>query len=458
MASLRTFRSRVWSLQAVCLAALSLSVAIPSAAWAFGYFRQSVGGIFIDPRGVVSNAKKDQLGELRALRLEEFAPADGELNQPAELRKISLRLLDETISKCLQEDKPLPDEVKYLAGLQRIEYIFVYPEQNDIVLGGYGEGWQVDQRGNLVGVNTGRPVLLLDDLLVALRTARQAARGGITCSIDPTKEGLARLQAATPKLALLGPNPKLVAEKIEQELGPQTVSFRGVPPFSHFARVLLAADFRMKRLAMAFEPSPVRGLPSYLHLLKGNSTAALQNLLPRWWLTTNYEPLLTDGEGLAWRLRGPGVKAMTEDDFVDAQGNRHRTGKASPQAQKWADAMTERYDELSVKEPIFGELRNCMDLAVVSALILQERLTDKAGLSLSSLLDGDALPSDEYMTPKQIDTQASFIETRSNYIISASGGVAIHSWGVLEEQQTSDGLKPVRQSAAASREKSWWWN
>lgn len=458
MATLRAKRRGAWSLQAVCLAALSLSVAIPSAAWAFGYFRQSVGGIFIDPRGVVSNAKKDQIGELRALRLEDFAPVGGDLNQPAELRKVSLRLLDETISECLREDKPLPDEVKYLAGLQRVEYIFVYPEKNDIVLAGYGEGWQVDRRGNLVGVNTGRPVLLLDDLLVALRTARQAARGGITCSIDPTKEGLARLQAATPNLALLGPNPKLVAKKIEQELGPQTVTFSGVPPFSHFARVLLAADFRMKRLAMAFEPSPVRGLPSYLHMLKGNKKAALQNLLPRWWLTTDYEPLLTDGEGLAWRLRGPGVKAMTEDDFVDVQGNRHHTGKASPQAQKWADAMTERYDELSVKEPIFGELRNCMDLAVVSALILKERLDAKAGLSLSVLLDADALPSNEYMTPKQVDTQASFIETHSNYIISASGGVAVDSWGAIKASETSDALTPIRQSVAGSREKTWWWN
>ena len=44
-------------------------------------------------------------------------------------------------------------------------------------------------RDNIVGVTTGRPVLLLDDLLVALRTAEQAAQGGITCSIDPTAEG-----------------------------------------------------------------------------------------------------------------------------------------------------------------------------------------------------------------------------------------------------------------------------
>jgi hypothetical protein len=437
---------------------LAVTVGVPSAVWAFGGFRASVGGIFIDPQGAVLNATRDQLGRLRETRLQELAPVPGEIDQPARLRKISLRMLDEAITECLRDEKPLPDEIKCLAGLQRIEYVFVYPEENDIVLAGYGEGWQVDPRGNLVGVTTGRPVLQLEDLLVALRTAEQAARGGITCSIDPTKQGLARLQAASLNLAALGSDPKRVAEQIERELGPQTVTITGVPGYTHFARVLLAADYRMKRLGMGFDPSPVRGLSSYLQMLKRSADAGQQNMLPRWWLTTNYDPLLTDGEGLAWQLRGRGVKAMTEDDFVTAQGDRQRTGKANPQAQKWADAMTDRYEELSIKEPIFGELRNCMDLAVVGALIVKERLAAKAGLSLGALLDDKQVPVDEYMTPKMIPTQANFVETRSNYIISASGGVAIDSWGAAAKSETSDKLAPVRQQVAEARKKSWWWN
>ena len=43
------------------------------------------------------------------------------------------------INDCRQNNRPLPDEVKYLAGLQRIRYVFVYPEQQDIVLAGFGE-------------------------------------------------------------------------------------------------------------------------------------------------------------------------------------------------------------------------------------------------------------------------------------------------------------------------------
>lgn len=448
---------RCWSQRALCFCLSSIAIAVPSVVWAFG-FQQSVGGIFIDARGTVSNAQKDQTNRLRELRLKGLRPVAGDIKQVAPLRKVSLRLLSEAIAECLNNDAPLPDEIKFLAGLQRIDYVFVYPEQEDIVLAGFGEGWQVDPRGNVVGVTTGRPVLLLDDLLVALRTAEEAARGGISCSIDPTKEGLARFQAAGLKIAALASEPKLAGELIERELGPQTVTISGVPGYSHFARVMLAADFRMKRLAMNFEPAPVKGLPSYLQMLKGKGKAEQQNMLPRWWLASDYDPLLTDGEGLAWQLRGPRVKAMCEDDFVTAHGDRIRSGKSSALAQKWADGMSARYEELSVKEPIFGELRNCMDLAVVAALIAKERLAAKAGLDLGVLLDSAELPIEEFVTPKQIDTKSSFVETRTSYVISASGGVAIDAWGAARSKEASDKLTPFREQAAEGRAETWWWN
>jgi hypothetical protein len=41
--------------------------------------------------------------------------------------------------------------------------------------------------------------------------------------------------------------------------------------------------------------------------------------------------------------------------------------------------MTAKYEELSQKEAVFGQLRNCMDLAVIAALIVKERLPEKAG-------------------------------------------------------------------------------
>ena len=58
---------------------------------------------------------------------------------------------------------------------------------------------------------------------------------------------------------------------MEEAVGPQTITVTGVPATSHFARVIVAADFRMKRLAMNFEPAPVDGMPSFLTMLKGHA-------------------------------------------------------------------------------------------------------------------------------------------------------------------------------------------
>ncbi len=416
---------------------------------------RSVGGVSIDADGILGNATVDDLGKLSRLSAEALQEVPGELGKFAEMRKISLRRLEAEIEKSIQDKKPLPDEIKYLAGLQQIRYIFVYPEQQDIVLAGPGEGWKIDAKGNVVGVTTGKPVMLLDDLLVALRTARGAANGGINCSIDPTAEGLTRLRRHASSLRTIG-NPQATALGIERALGPQQISVQGVPATSHFARVLVAADYRMKRLAMNFEPAPVTGLPSFLNMITATGRG-MANMLPRWWLEPNYEPMLRDADGLAWELRGGTVKAMTEEDFLTAAGNRQHTGKADPTAQRWADNMTDKYAELAVADPIFGDLRNCMELAIVGALVTKERLTEKAGLQMSTLLDPDDVEVEAFPAPKQVDSKASLMKKGRNWVISASGGVQVDSWFYADRVEQSDTPAEAR-PATLPGGSNWWWN
>src|SRR5205085_4694241 len=171
------------------------------------------------------------------------------------------------------------------------------PDQKDIVLAGPAEGWKIDAAGEVVGATTGRPVLMLDDLLIALRTAEAARQIGISCSIDPTDEGLVRLRKHVDSLTTIGNNPNATAESIAETLGPQIITVTGIPADSHFARVLVAADYRMKRLAMGFEPSPLRGLPSFLSMTKAGSKG-MQNMLPRWWLASDYDSVVSDADGL----------------------------------------------------------------------------------------------------------------------------------------------------------------
>jgi hypothetical protein len=419
----------------------------------------AVGGISIDVNGALAEPLRDNVQKLRAMRNAAIDQQGAEVNRSTPLRKISLRRLDAAIAAHLADGSPLSDDILNMAGMQRIQYVFVYPEANDVVLAGPAEGWKIGPGGDVVGKTSHLPTLQLDDLLIALRTAETTARTGVSCSIDPSNEGVERLRKFLATQRTIGSNPGRTVEAMKQAMGPQSIRVEGVPDTSHFARVLVAADYRMKRLAMDLQEAPVAGMPSYLDMLQ-SSRGRAANMMPRWWLTPKYEPLRTDGEGLAWELRKPTVTTMTEEDFVNADGSREQSGTTSPLAQKWADSMTDRYDALSVEMPIFAQLRNCMDLAVLGALISKERLLQRAGMNPRTLNDPAQLAAMQLPAPRQIDSQASLIKKGRNYMISVSGGVQMNPWAIVEkvEREASLGSVHAGEAASVAEASNWWWN
>ena len=171
---LRSFRGSVSRIASIAI--LAGSVLVLGSKAQGQVLNQAVGGISINADGLLDNASLDAVGKLSQLRAEALQKIPAELGQAAALRKISLRGLQAAIDQWRKTSKALPDDIRYLGGLQQIRYVLVYPEQNDIVLVGPGEGWKVDAHGDVVGVKTGRPVLLLDDLVVALRASAERRR------------------------------------------------------------------------------------------------------------------------------------------------------------------------------------------------------------------------------------------------------------------------------------------
>jgi hypothetical protein len=120
--------------------------------------------------------------------------------------------------------------------------------------------------------------------------------------------------------------------------------------------------------------------------------------------------------------------------------------------------MTERYTDLAARLPVFAELRNCMDLAVVGALLVREDLPARCGCDLGLLMDEKRLAVAEYHVPKTVDARASLIRKDRDWIISVSGGVEIDAWSVLERIDTHKELSAVRLKAAAPNPHRWWWD
>jgi len=443
-------RTNIRRFAAFALATAAICVAT-SAAHAQFFRSAAVGGVKIDADGVVSNPQVGELKQLQSAWQKGLDKVPADLTKWTDLRFVSLKQLESEIAAARAGNKPIPDAVKYLAGLQRVRYVLVYPDQKDIVLAGPAEGWKVDSHGSVVGATSNRPVLTLDDLMVALRVAESSNRNGISCSIDPTPEGMQRMQQLSGTFRP-GVSPQVAGRQMEEAVGMQKITVTGIPETSHFARVIVAADFRMKRLAMNFEPAPVDGMPSFLAMLKRGGSANM--LMPRFWLAPKYDPIHRDNDGLAWEIRGQGVRCMTEQDFLDGSGQKQHSGKSNPIAQKWADTFTSKFDELAHEDSSFGQLRNVMDLAVVGALLVKERLTEKSGLEVPNMMGGQQL--DEYPAPRSVPSQASFVMAGRKPMVSVSGGVQIYPWQVADRTQVSNDLASTREAKPASGT-TWYW-
>ena len=169
------------------------------------------------------------------------------------------------IAESATANKPPTDEMKALAGLTRLQYVFYYPETKDIVIAGPAEGFFPDFQGRLLGMNTGRAVLELQDLVVALRSFPPGGKPAhvISVSIDPTQEGLARMNQWIHSNPPNPANPASVGpfvEGMKDAQGLHTVTINGVSPRTHFALTMVEADYRMKLIGIGLEPPPVKML------------------------------------------------------------------------------------------------------------------------------------------------------------------------------------------------------
>ncbi len=99
----------------------------------------------------------------------------------------------------------------------------------------------------------------------------------------------------------------------------------------------------------------------------------------RWWFTLNYDSVVASADRRAFALRGQGVKVESENERLSAEGRRIHTGQSEELNRKFASGFTEHFEALCRKYPIYAELRNLCDLALVCALVREEGLAEKAG-------------------------------------------------------------------------------
>lgn len=414
-----------------------------------------VGGVDVDARGVLQKAVRSVNTNLDVKRASAKNTGPGELRRHSPMRKVSLRRMEAEIEKYAATGKPLPSELLLMAGLQRIEWVFAYPKLQDIVIAGPAEGWAIQDHG-IVGRTSGDAVLRLDDLLDALHAVSTDEDGsGITCSIDPTEQGMRRVQKLFQRRAFVASHDGL--KQLEREAGDQNVTVTGVRPSSHFARVMVSADYQMKRIAMGLDQSPVADLPSYMDLAqRKRGSAGL--LAPRWWLAPAYQTVEHSKDRLAWRFQGSGIQALSEHGYLNSRGELVNAGRPSPLGKLWAEKLNAAYDQLGKKATLFSQLRGCVDLAVAATILTHEGLFDRVNCPLPLMMNPSRIQGENFPVPTTVPAQANLVRGRQGTVVSVSGGVDLSSLRVLERSVATPELSPIREKAKSEDSQRWWWD
>lgn len=427
----------------------------------------NTSGVAVDADGVLRRMMvNDFTGQLNRQRVQEsLAEIDTDIARFSKLRKVSLTRLAKLIQNSIAEGHGPTEEMKYLAGLTRIKYVFFYPETQDIVIAGPAEGWVDTVEGRVLGVETGLPVLQLQDLIVALRAFPPGERSNplVYCSIDATDEGLMRMQEFLQSIGrqIVPGDEQFIVQGLRESLGMQMITLGGISPNTHFAQVMVEADYRMKLIGIGLETPPAR-IKSYVSQASFGSIAS--NAMCRWWFVPDYNRLRMTEDCHAMEFVGPGVKLVGEDEVVGRNGQRSSAGQQNRASRKFTRSFTDKYAQLAERSPVYGQLRNCIDMLIAAAFMQQHDLYGLAGWDLSVLGNEEIYPVETYHAPTQVASAVNSIWKGRHLATPVGGGVQIRATEALDTENLIADEKGKLQKARDEVSLSdlpadkWWWD
>jgi hypothetical protein len=155
---------------------------------------------------------------------------------------------------------------------------------------------------------------------------------------------------------------------------------------------------------------------------------------------------------------------QSENERLAADGHRIHTGKSDELNRRFARSFTDHFPKLCAKYPIYAELRNLAEMALVAALIREHGLAEQVGWPMLALGDPRVLPVPLAEPPKEVDTVINHrVANRIHVIAGVSGGVRIDPSDLV----TRSALTPAPDSRLDTQhnratppttEIHWWWD
>ncbi len=326
-------------------------------------------------------------------------------------RALSLRVLQAQAQAC-HAQQGCSDAVQHLGYMTRIDGYVIDADEHDIIL--YGQ------------VDSSKPPLYLEDFVVALRDAWKmyAIKKGNTyyysdpgVTIDPHEKVMAKLEEIGAWLNQA--NKVQIPEGLEAWHQvchmPQQVRVLGMPFHTRFSKVLVDADYFMKKLVDGSESLPTTtGFPSLVELYVQEAKVALRagasaqiplGSMSRFWF---YPQLFCPGTLLCEEsekvtvlhqvddgvllMKQFGIMLRTEEEYLNTKGKIVGRGNPDRLAQTWAQLFTEYYPQIAQIHPMYQDLENLGRwIALVRAMKFRS-IFQEAGLDLQWLFSDYQVP------------------------------------------------------------------
>ncbi len=316
--------------------------------------------------------------------------------RPSNGRAVSLTIIQKILKDCTPKTS-CPDGIHKLFGLERVLGYVIDDKNNDLILFGKIDGASLS--------------LYLEDFVVALKNTwlHYATLKGNTyyysvpgCSIDPDPGVLRELQEVAGRISS-GSDPSGVQNRLNKWRNvcgkPQKVRVLGIPFNTRFGKVMVDADYYMKRLVDGSVTLDIKGFKSLTDITldlvredirksmksgKPVSISIPQQSMSRFWFFPGGQSFLED-KGIIY-FKKTNVKLLTEEEFLNESSQVTGSGRPNPLARKFAESFSSRYAEIARRRPIYNDLKGLFRFVALAKLIKYRGALSDAGTSLHYLL------------------------------------------------------------------------
>jgi hypothetical protein len=300
---------------------------------------------------------------------------------------LSLRGLQEQMARC-PSAVSCPDEARRLYGLTAIGGYVIDKKNRDIVLFG--------------NKNTQDAALDVDDFVVALRNLNhrylidkngQQYFSYPTVSIDPTSDTLRQwyqLARDFNAAASVDDFDPIIRRWEAVCAAPQNVRLIGVPSNTRFARVMLAADYKLKDASNGTIELPgvtnmMQAALDSMTAAAGNNQRAEMDVTSRFWFSAG-ESSYSAGQTTALLTRVD-VELLTEVEFATESGQLKGTGKTNKLSEQFACEVSTHFPSIADRDPTYQDLWNLFRWMALVRIMIDEQAIEKSGVDFAVLLD-----------------------------------------------------------------------